>query len=190
MQKLLSIITATLSLLLTSCTKDGGPGLFERGYVSVNGEKVIRINHGYEADMSSIGLGKDYWFLFEEPQETGNIDYGKIRVRLRGSRDQAGAYYPFTLFVTGIPSCSDIYIDGMQKGDDGKYHYNYRVWDSETETLKGTDYTISVKSFSTNSSCTRLSADITVESDGCSIRVVYSGATPNDGMEYYMDCLD
>lgn len=188
MKKVFSIITATLTLLMTSCGKDGGLGLFEKGYVSVNGEKVLQINYGYEADMSTIGLGKEYWLLFEEPQEKGNIDFEELRVRLRGARNQDdGTYYPFTLFITGVPSCNNIYIDGMEKGEDGKYHYTHNSWDSETETLKGTEYTISVRRFSTNSSCSRLSADITVESPDGTVRVVYSGSTPNDGMEYYMD---
>ena len=61
MKKLL-LVLAVLSL--AACRKDGLE-FGEKGFVSVNGEKVIRLAHGYEADLSGIGMGKGNWNLFE-----------------------------------------------------------------------------------------------------------------------------
>jgi hypothetical protein len=172
--------------LLAACHKDGLE-FGEKGFVSVNGEKVIQLDYGYEADMSSIGMGKGCWHIFEKGQKKGHLDYEQYKVRLRSGVDpDSGEPYPFSVFVEGIPGCENIYIDGLKRSDDGRFRYREHKYVPEGEAPRHVDYTVHVDQFSYSASFTSLNVDITIVSDAATVRIVYSGSTPNDGMEYYM----
>lgn len=184
MKKLL-LVLAVLSL--AACHKDGLE-FGEKGFVSVNGEKVIRLEHGYEADMSGIGMGKGNWNLFEKSQKKGDLNYEQYVVSLRSDVDpDNGKPYPFTIFVHDLPGCEGIYIDGLTRSGDGHYQYREHKYVPEGEVPRHVDYTVTVDKFSYNASYTSLKADITIVSDAATVRIVYSGSTPNDGMGYFMN---
>lgn len=183
MKKLLFVLAV---LSLAACHKDGLE-FGEKGFVSVNGEKVVRLEHGYEADMSGIGMGKGCWHIFEKRQEKGDLNYEQYVVRLRSAVDpDSGKPYPFSIFIHEIPGCEGIYIDGLDRSEDGRYQYREYKYVPEGEAPRYVDYTVTVDQFSYNASYTNLKADITIVSDIATVRIVYSGSTPNDGMEYYM----
>lgn len=184
MKKFLFILAV---LSLAACHKDG-LGFGEKGFVSVNGEKVIQLDYGYEADMSSIGMGKGCWHIFEKSQKRGDLDYEQYVVRLRSGVDpDSGDPYPFSIFVRDFPGCEAIYIDGLKRSEDGRYQYRERKFVAEGEAPRNVDYTVTVDQFSYNAFYTNLKVDITIVSDAATVRIVYSGSTPNDGMEYYVN---
>lgn len=184
MKKLLFVLAV---LSLASCHKDG-LGFGEKGFVSVNGEKVIHLNYGYEADMTGIGLGKGCWYIFEESQKKGKLDYEQSVVNLHSGIDpDTGEPYPFSLFVKDLPGSEAIFIDGLERSEDGRYQYRERKYVAEGESPRNVDYTVTVDQFSYSSSYTRLKVDITIVSDAATVRIVYSGSTPNDGMKYYVN---
>ena len=52
MNRIVLLLSFCLSFLLVSCTID----IFAPGYISVDGEKRLDLQCGYEADMSGIGF--------------------------------------------------------------------------------------------------------------------------------------
>ena len=184
MKKLLVIL---LALSFFSCTKELGLSRGEKGYISVNGEKVTSISKGYEADMSGIGFGKGNWYLFETSQTKGNINYDDAVVMISAATDpETGKLYPSSIFIERIPGHDGIFIDGPKRADDGSYSYREYKYVAEGQAPSYVDHTITVDRFSTNAACTNLHADITIVSD-ITVRLVFSGSTPNDGMTYMMD---
>ena len=159
----------------------------ENGYLVVDGEKVMSLNYGYEADMDRIAYGKGNWYLFNKSQTPGEINYEDVVVKLRASVDpKTGKAYPDIIFVRNIPGHDGIYIDGLTEDKDGIHKFREYKYAGEGVSPTYVDYTIKVNRFSFNSSYTSLHADITITSD-FEVRIVYSGKTPNDEMEYLLD---
>ena len=179
-----------LCLICSSCSKIDWLG-GEKGYVSINGEKVASITNGYESDMENIGLGKGYWHLCTKSQKKGEINYDGLVATLRSDKDmKTGKLYPFSIMIVNIPGFDGVYIDGLNPTDDGSYYYRgYKKYlMTEGDEPQYIDYTVTVNQFSTNSSYSKLKADITIVTDsGLNIRLVFSGKTPNDGIEYALN---
>ena len=160
------------------------------GFVSVNGEQMVSLGYCYEADMQSIGLGRA-WRLFEKEQKEGALNYEQGLIYLKGNEDDMGAY-PFTVFVTHVPGCEGIYLDGIQRAEDGSLLFKQLAHIvKEGEEPEYITYTVSVETFTftLNDDGAQLDVDITITSDASDVvvRIVFSGPTPNDGMEYMMD---
>lgn len=181
------IIVLAAVLVLAGCSK-GELYLGGKGYVSVDGEKKLSLNYAYQADMNNIGLGDAVWYMFEEKQETGAIDYEASRIYLHAAKDAKGRDYPFTVFVREVPGCGDgIWLDGIELGEDGYFFKELAHPLKEGEEPEYNTYKVKVDKFSyTKGITTRLNVDITITCDAFdyAVRVVYSGATPNDGMTY------
>lgn len=176
------------TIMLTACSKDE-LGLFENGFISVNGVKVQEINYGYEANMETIGSGKANWKLFDQSQKKGDLDYDHYHAYLRAATDPTTFKpYPFTVFITNIPGYKNIYIDGLYPTENGDYFLRVPI-DATPDGPVYAEYYVTVNKFSYNSSCTNLKADIVIKSDqfDYEVRLVYSGSTPNDGVDYYLD---
>jgi len=181
---------------LTNGTNDSLSGADTRvkeegaGFVSVNGEQMVSLGYCYEADMQAIGMGRA-WRLFEKEQEVGALDDEQGLIYLRGDEDDMGAF-PFIVFVTHVPGCEDIYLDGIQRADGGGLLFRQLAHIvKEGEEPEYITYTVSVETFAftMNDDGAQLDVDITIASDASNVvvRIVYSGPAPNDGMEYVMD---
>lgn len=155
------------------------------GFVSVNGVQKVTLGYSYVADMESIGLGAG-WYLFEKEQKESSLEYEQALVYLREREDKFGIY-PFTIFVTNVPECEDIYLDEILRADDGSLSFRQQTHDQKAEI----NYSVSVDAFSyfKDEEDGRLDVDITITSDysDTSVRIVYSGPALNDGREYMMD---
>lgn len=153
---------------IVSACKDN-LGKDEKGFVSVDGEKVISIHSGSEADMEGIGLGKACWNLFLNGQSNSEEAIATLRATLD---PENGKLLPVSIFIRHIPDHENINIDGLECTSDGRCSYQ--------------DYEITVNRFSANETFTSLDVDISIASDS-ELRIVYSGETPNDGVTYRLD---
>lgn len=179
------IVLASL-LLLTACTKVF-PYWGENGFVSVDGEKKLSLDYLYRADMRGIGLGDLIWYGFEKSQKIGEIDYDDTKLNLRANTDKQGVLYPFTVFIHDVPGCEDLFLDGIDLGEKGYYSKRLAHYVKEGEEPEYNYYYVQVDAFSFESP--RLKVDLTITSDAFdhAIRIKYSGKTPFDGMQYWMD---
>ena len=162
------VLCFVMLLAIVSACKDS-LGKDEKGFVSVNGEKVISIHSGSEADMEGIGLGKAYWNLFLNGQSNSEEAIATLRATID---PESGKLLPVSIFIRNIPGHENINIDGLKCTPDGRCSYQ--------------DYVITVTRFSTNETFTSLDADISIASHS-ELRIVYSGETPNDGVTYRLD---
>lgn len=175
-------------IMLLGCSKEE-LGLFEKGFISVNGERVVKINCGYELNMDSIGMGKANWQLFDQSQKKGEPNYDHLHARLSGSTDsKTNKPFPFSVFISNIPGYPNIYIDGLSPTENGNYFLRVPI-EAHPDGPVYAEYYVTVNTFSYNTSCTRLKADILIKSDrfDYEVRLVYSGNTPNDGVDYMMN---
>ena len=190
MRRIIIVLAALLALALAGCSK-GDLYFGGSGYVKVDGEKKVSLNYAYQADMGNIGGGDAVWYLFEEKQKVGDIDYEASRVYLRAAKDTKGKDYPFTVFVREVPGCEDgIWLDGIELDEEGYFFKQLAHYVQEGEEPEYNTYRIKVDRFSYSwGLTTRLNVDLTITCDAFdySVRVVYSGATPNDGMTYVLD---
>ena len=186
--KQLNIIAAFVALIFLSCSKINGLGPGETGFVSVDGEKKISLNYGYEADKSKIAMRRSNWTLFQKQQQPGSIDLKQYIVYLQAaSNPVTGESYPCTLFVLDVPGCEDIYLDGIQYEEGKGYYYKELAHPvREGEEPEWNLIPVTFKRLSFPDSCEHLQADITVEIYGKKVRIVFDGATPNDGKDYMM----
>ena len=187
--KHIHIIAAYVTLIFLSCSKIEGLGPGETGFVSVDGEKKISLDYGYEADYSGIAMGRSIWHLFEKEQEPGSIDLEQAVVYLRaGVNPVTGESYPLTVFVEGVPGSENIYLDGIQY-EEGKGYYFKELahFVQAGEEPEWNLIPVTFKRFSFPDSCGHLQADITVEKNGRKVRIVFDGTTPNDGNVYMMN---
>ena len=187
--KQLGIIAACVALCFLSCSKIDGLKSDEKGFVSVDGERKISLDYGYEADYSGIAMGKSVWHLFERQQQPGSVDLEQYVVYLRaGANPVTGKSYPYTVFVKSVPGCEDFYLDGIQYEEGKGYFYKELAHFVQAgEEPEWNLIPVTVHRFSFPDSCGRLQADITVEKNGRKVRIVFNGPTPNDGIVYMMD---
>ena len=187
MRRIIIVLAAVLAL--AGCSK-GDLYLGGKGYVRVDEEKKISLDYAYQADMNGIGYGDAIWYLFEEKQEIGAIDYEACKVYLRAGKDSKGRDYPFTVFVRDVPGCGAIWLDGIDLGEEGYFFKELAHFVKEGEEPEYNTYKVKVDKFSYKRGITtRLNVDITITCDAFdySVRIVYSGATPYDGMTYMVD---
>lgn len=170
----------SLCFFLVSCAKD----ILAPGYISVNGERRLDLQCGYEADMSGIGFGKNIWHLFAEDIEIKNqSDINQCSVSVR-SAPQEPVLTSMALY--GIPGYGNLMLEFSGSGSN-----EYKIKGQFAEQMgagQGTHVsgTAKVNTFSYNKSSTHLKLDVTLNLDK-TIRIVFKGSTPNDGIEWMMD---
>ena len=180
MNRIVLLLSFCLSFLLVSCTID----IFAPGYISVDGEKRLDLQCGYEADMSGIGFGKNIWHLFAEDIEIksqSDINHCSVSV---WSAPQEPVLTSMALY--GIPGYGNLMLEFTSSGSN-----EYEIKGQFAEQMgagQGTHIsgTAKVNTFSCNSSSTRLNLDVILNLDK-TIRIVFNGSTPNDGIEWMME---
>ena len=182
------------SFFLVSCTKDivapgytsvdGESSFFAPGYITVDGERRIDLQCGYEADMSGMGFGKNIWHLFADDiviKSQSDINQCSVSV---WSAPQEPVLTSMALY--GIPGYGNLMLEFGGSGSNEyeiKGQFAEQMGDGQGKPVSGTAY---VKTFTCSSSSTRLSLDVTLNLDK-TIRIVFKGSTPNDGLEWMMD---
>ena len=165
---------------LVSCTKD----IFAPGYISVDGERRLDLQCGYEADMSGIGFGKNNWHLIAEDIEIERrSDINQCSVSVWGAPQEP---ILMSMDMYGIPGYGNLMLEFS--GSDSK---EYEIKGQFAEQMgagqgKHVSGTAKVNTFSYNKSSTHLKLDVTLNLDK-TIRIVFKGSTPNDGIEWMMD---
>ena len=180
MNRLVLLLSFCLSVFLASCTKE----TMTAGYISVDGERRLDLQCGYEADMSGIGFGKNIWHLFAEDIEIkSQSDINQCSVSVWSAPQEPVIT---SMSIYGIPGYGNLMLEFS--GSDSK---GYKIKGQFAEQMgagQGTHVsgTAKVNTFSSNSSSTHLNLDVTLNLDK-TIRIVFNGSTPNDGIEWIMD---
>ena len=170
----------SLCFFLVSCAK----GILAPGYISVDGERRLDLQCGYEADMSGIGFGKNIWQLFAEDIEIkSQSDINQCSVSV-WSAPQEPVLTSMDLY--GIPGYGNLMLEFISSGSN-----EYEIKGQFAEQMgagQGTHVsgTAKVNTFSYNKSSTHLNLDVTLNLDK-TIHIVFKGSTPNDGIEWMMD---
>ena len=180
MNRLVLFLSFCLSFLLASCSKD----LFAPGYISVDGERRLDLQCGYEADMSGVGFGKNIWHLFAEDLEIKSLsDIDQCSVSVWSAPQEPVLT---SMFIYGIPGYGNLMLE-FSSSDSKEYEikgqFAEQMGAGQGMHISGT---AKVKTFSYNKSSTRLNLDVTLTLDK-TIRIVFNGSTPNDGIEWMMD---
>ena len=134
--------------------------------------------------MSSIGFGKNIWHLFAEDIEIksqSDINLCSVSV---WSAPQEPILTSMALY--GIPGYGNLMLECTSSGSN-----EYEIKGQFAEQMgagQGTHVsgTAKVNTFSYNKSSTHLNLDVTLNLDK-TIRIVFNGSTPNDGIEWMMD---
>ena len=180
MNRLVLFLSFCFSFFVVSCTKD----IIAPGYISVDGERRLDLQCGYEADMSGIGFGKNIWHLFAEDIEIkSQSDINQCSVTIQ-SAPQKPVLTLMALY--GIPGYGNLMLEFSGSGSDEyeiKGQFAEQMGAGQGKPISGTAY---VKTFTCSSSSNRLSLDVTLNLDK-TIRIVFEGSTPNDGIEWMMD---
>ena len=180
MNRIVLLLSFCLSFFLFSCTK----GIWAPGYISVDGERWLDLQCGYEADMSSIGFGKNNWHLFAEDieiQSQSDINYCSVSV---WSAPQEPVLTSMAIY--GIPGYGNLMLEFTSSGSNEyeiKGQFAEQMGAGQSTTISGT---AKVNTFSYNTSSTCLNLDVALNLDK-TIRIVFNGSTPNDGIEWMMD---
>ena len=180
MNRLVLFLSLCLSFFLTSCSKD----LFAPGYISVDGERRLDLQCGYEADMSGIGFGKNIWHLFTEDIEIkGPSDINQCSVSVWSAPQEPVLT---SIFIYGIPGYGNLMLEFS--GSDSKEYEIKGQFEEQMGAGQGKHVsgTAKVNTFSYNKTSTHLKLDVTLNLDK-TIRIVFKGSTPNDGIEWMMD---
>ena len=180
MNRIVLLLSFCFSFFLVSCTKD----IYAPGYISVDGERRLDLKCGYEADMSGIGFGKNIWHLFAEDLEIkkqSDIDQCSVSIWCAPQEPVLTS-----MMIYGIPGYGNLMLEFS-----GSNSKEYKIQGQFAEQMgsgQGTHVsgTAKVKTFSCNSSSTRLNLDVTLNLDR-TIRIVFNSSTPNDGIEWMMD---
>ncbi len=166
-------LLALCFVLLWGCDKGAG-------YLSIDGETVLNLDYGYHANKEAIGLGKACWTLYEK--QTDKSQERPIVCIQATDSGNGGSLTPASIVIWNLTGYSTLYLDEINKVSDNRYTCQVRK--DETEF---TEYTITVDALSSNSSYTYLTADISFTSRAETIRIHFSGPTPDDGKEYALD---
>ena len=180
MNRFVLLLSLSFSLFLASCTED----IFAPGYISVNGERRLDLQCGYEADMSGIGFGKNIWHLFAEDIEIkGQSDINQCSVSVWSAPQEPVLT---TMMIYGIPGYGNLMLE-FSGSDSKKYEikgqFAEQMGAGQGSHVSGTAI---VNTFSYNKSSARLNLDVTLGLDK-TIRIVFNGFTPNDGLAWMMD---
>lgn len=176
MNRVLISLSFCLALFLVSCSKDQ----VASGYISVDGEKRLELKCGFEADMSGIGMGKHNWHLFENVVEAGSeskIAQYAVTVWSASSEPRLSS-----LIFSDIPGYGYLYLEFSGTGT-STVTGRYAEIGGQGKDISGT---ARVNAFSYNSSSTYLRLDVTFFLDK-TIRLVFKGPTPNDGIKWMVD---
>ena len=169
-----------LSFFLVSCTK----GILPPGYISVDGERMLDLKCGYEADMSGIGFGKNNWHLFADDIEIkSQSDINQCSVSVWSTTNKPVLT---SIDIYGIPGYGNLMLEFSGSGPTEygiKGQFAEQMGAGQGTTISGT---AKVNTFSYNTSSTRLNLDVTLNLDK-TIRIVFNGSTPNDGLAWMMD---
>ena len=180
MNRIVLLLSFCLSFFLVSCTKD----LFASGYISVDGERRLDLRCGYEADMSGIGFGKNNWHLFAEDIEIkSQSDINQCSVSVWSAPQEPVLT---SIFIYGIPGYGNLMLEFSGSGPTEygiKGQFAEQMGAGQGTTISGT---AKVNTFSYNTSSTSLNFDVTLNLDK-TIRIVFNGSTPNDGLAWMMD---
>ena len=180
MNRIVLLLSFCLYFCLVSCTKD----IFAPGYISVDGERRLDLQCGYEADMSGIGFGKNNWHLFAEDIEIkSQSDINQCSVSVWGAPQEPKL---MSMDIYGIPGYGNLMLEfsgSNSKEYDIKGQFAEQMGAGQGAHISGTAI---VNTYSYNKTSTRLNLDITLTLDK-TIRVVFRGSTPNDGIEWMMD---
>ncbi|MBR5904967.1 MAG: hypothetical protein IKZ51_00745 [Bacteroidales bacterium] len=179
MNRIVLLLSFCLSFCVVSCTKE----IFTPGYISVDGERRLDLQCGYEADMSGIGLGKNNWHLFTEDIEIkSQSDINQCSVSVWSAPQEPVIT---SMSIYGIPGYGNLMLEFS--GSDSKGYKIKGQFAEQMGTGQGTQISGSAKvnTFSCNSSSTRLNLDVTLDLDK-TIRIVFNGSTPNDGLAWMM----
>lgn len=190
MRRIIIVLAAVLAL--AGCSK-GDMYLGGSGYVKVDGVKKLSLKYAYGSNRKQ-GT-RDFWYIFEEKQEVGALNYEKYNVFMNHVVDEEGVERPGALTVNGVPGCENIYLDGIERDEEGYYYKKLAHFIKEGEEPEYITYRVKIDKFkfdryySFGTLQTNLKADITITSDAFdyAVRIVYSGPTTDDGMEYRYD---
>ena len=178
--RIVLLLSFCISFLLVSCTKD----IFAPGYISVDGERRLDLQCGYEADMDGIGFGKNNWHLFAEDIEIEKqSDINQCSVSVWGAPQEPKL---MSMDIYGIPGYGNLMLEfsgSNSKEYDIKGQFAEQMGAGQGAHISGT---AKVNTFSYNKSSTHLKLDVTLNLDK-TIRIVFKGSTPNDGIEWMMD---
>ena len=190
MRRIIIVLAAVLAL--AGCSK-GDLYLGGSGYVKVDGVKKMSLKYAYGSNRKQ-GT-RDFWYIFEDKQEVGALNYEKSNVFMNHVVDEEGVERPGAVTVHGVPGCEDIYLSGIERDEEGYYYKKLAHFIKEGEEPEYITYRVKIDKFkfdrhySFGTLQTNLKADITITSDALdyAVRIVYTGPTTDDGMEYTYD---
>ena len=134
--------------------------------------------------MSGIGFGKNIWHLFAEDIEIEKqSDINQCSVSVWGAPQEPVLT---SIFLYSIPGYGNLMLEFSCSNSteyDIKGQFAEQMGAGQGTHVSGT---AKVNTFSYNKSSTHLKLDVTLNL-GKTIRIVFKGSTPNDGIEWMMD---